>query len=178
MRNPQPKSIGEVSPSGDAILTKTLGEMTILLRQIHQSQQVPPMLLAQPRPPRIEGPSRPCGICACSSHYTFECPEIQEDNTLVVANPYPQRSTFHQGNQGSYPYGGNQGQGQRDNSNQRWQQPSQNHPFQSKQAYYHQRFQNQQPQFYQPPRSHQQPYQLQSLPYSKSNQQSHYQPPY
>ncbi|QHN81948.1 uncharacterized protein DS421_20g691390 [Arachis hypogaea] len=36
-RNPQPRSIGEVSPSGDAILTKTLGEMTILLRQIHQS---------------------------------------------------------------------------------------------------------------------------------------------
>ncbi|KAL4344640.1 hypothetical protein AHAS_Ahas11G0198600 [Arachis hypogaea] len=30
-RNPQPKALSEVSPSGDAILTKTLGEMTILL---------------------------------------------------------------------------------------------------------------------------------------------------
>ncbi|KAL4288364.1 hypothetical protein AHAS_Ahas19G0278800 [Arachis hypogaea] len=35
-RNPQPKALSEVSPSGDAILTKTLGEMTILLRQITQ----------------------------------------------------------------------------------------------------------------------------------------------
>ncbi|KAL4275809.1 hypothetical protein AHAS_Ahas20G0144300 [Arachis hypogaea] len=30
-RSPQPKALSEVSPSGDAILTKTLGEMTILL---------------------------------------------------------------------------------------------------------------------------------------------------
>ncbi|KAL4276168.1 hypothetical protein AHAS_Ahas20G0180200 [Arachis hypogaea] len=118
-RNPQPKSIGEVSPSCDAILTKTLGEMTILLRQIHQSQQVPPMVLAQPQSPCIEEPSRPCGICACSSHYTNECPQLHEDNTLTVANPYPQRSTFHQSNQGPYQYGGNKGQGWRDNSTQR-----------------------------------------------------------
>ncbi|KAL4337289.1 hypothetical protein AHAS_Ahas12G0095300 [Arachis hypogaea] len=93
--------------------------MTILLRQINQSQQVPPMLLAQPQPPQIEGPSRPCGICACSSHYTDEYPQIQENNTLVVDKPYPQRSTFHQSNQGSYQYGENQDQGWRDNSNQR-----------------------------------------------------------
>ncbi|KAL4315163.1 hypothetical protein AHAS_Ahas15G0157600 [Arachis hypogaea] len=31
-RSPQPKALSEVSPSEDAILTKTLGEMTILLR--------------------------------------------------------------------------------------------------------------------------------------------------
>ncbi|KAL4315321.1 hypothetical protein AHAS_Ahas15G0173400 [Arachis hypogaea] len=69
------------------------------------------MLLAPPQPPRIEGPSRSCGICACNGHYTDECPQIQEDNTLVVANSHLQRSNFNQGNQGSYHYGGNQGQG-------------------------------------------------------------------
>ncbi|KAL4397308.1 hypothetical protein AHAS_Ahas01G0178900 [Arachis hypogaea] len=37
-RTPHPKALSEVSPSGDAILTKTLGKMTILLRQITQSQ--------------------------------------------------------------------------------------------------------------------------------------------
>ncbi|KAL4329518.1 hypothetical protein AHAS_Ahas13G0308100 [Arachis hypogaea] len=31
-RSPQPKTVNEISPSGDAILTKTLGEMTIMLR--------------------------------------------------------------------------------------------------------------------------------------------------
>ncbi|KAL4329344.1 hypothetical protein AHAS_Ahas13G0290700 [Arachis hypogaea] len=35
-RSSQPNTLSEVSPSGDAILTKTLGEMTILLRQLTQ----------------------------------------------------------------------------------------------------------------------------------------------
>ncbi|KAL4373765.1 hypothetical protein AHAS_Ahas05G0114500 [Arachis hypogaea] len=41
VKNPQPKALSEFSPSGDAILTKTLGEMTILLRQITQGKQIP-----------------------------------------------------------------------------------------------------------------------------------------
>ncbi|KAL4371443.1 hypothetical protein AHAS_Ahas06G0166300 [Arachis hypogaea] len=74
-RNPQPKAISEVSSSGDVILTKTLGEMTILLRQITQGQQIPQALLSPPpQPPRIEGAPRSCGICACNGHYTNECP--------------------------------------------------------------------------------------------------------
>ncbi|KAL4344714.1 hypothetical protein AHAS_Ahas11G0206000, partial [Arachis hypogaea] len=36
IKNTQIKAIGEVSPFGDAILTKTLGEMTVLIRQITQ----------------------------------------------------------------------------------------------------------------------------------------------
>ncbi|KAL4293055.1 hypothetical protein AHAS_Ahas18G0089800 [Arachis hypogaea] len=50
--------------------------MMVLLRQITQGQQIPQMLLAPPQPPRIEGPSKSCGICACNSHYTIECPQI------------------------------------------------------------------------------------------------------
>ncbi|XP_016173155.1 uncharacterized protein LOC107615620 [Arachis ipaensis] len=131
-KNPQPKTLSEVSPSGDAILTKTLGEMTILLRQITQGQQIPQALICPPpQPPRIEGPPRSCGICACNNHYTDECPQLQEDTTLAVANPYPQIPNYNQ-------HGGNQNQGWRDNSNQRWNQAPQAQPYPRQQAYYHQ----------------------------------------
>ncbi|XP_015949429.1 uncharacterized protein LOC107474317 [Arachis duranensis] len=115
-RTPHPKALSEVSLSGDAILTKTLSEMTILLHQITQGQQIPQALInAPPQPPRIEGPPRICGACGCTTYYTDECPQIQEDTTLAVANPYPQRTNY---NQGPYQHGGNQNQGWRDNSNQ------------------------------------------------------------
>ncbi|KAL4314613.1 hypothetical protein AHAS_Ahas15G0102600 [Arachis hypogaea] len=127
--------------------------MTVLLRQISQRQQILPMLLAQPQPHRIEGPLRSCSVCACNGHYTDECSQIQEDNTLEVANSYPQRSNFNQSNQGSYQYGGNQGQGWKDNSNQRRQQSSQCHPFQPQQAYHYQPSQSQQA-YHQPPQPH------------------------
>ncbi|KAL4329948.1 hypothetical protein AHAS_Ahas13G0351100 [Arachis hypogaea] len=50
-RSPQPKAVNEVSPSGDAILTKTLGEMTIMLRQLTQGQQIPQALISAPPQP-------------------------------------------------------------------------------------------------------------------------------
>ncbi|XP_025692624.1 uncharacterized protein [Arachis hypogaea] len=166
-RSPQPKAFSEVSPSGDVILTKTLGEMTILLRQITQGQQIRQVLINAPaQPPLIEGPSRICGVCACNTHYTDECPQIQEDTTLVVAKPYPQRPNY---NQGSYPQGGNQSQGWRDNSNQRWNQVPQAQPNQNAQVYYHQHPQGQ-PQYQQP---YQQPPHPQSqVKYQHSNSRS------
>ncbi|KAL4315157.1 hypothetical protein AHAS_Ahas15G0157000 [Arachis hypogaea] len=110
--------------------------MTILLRQITQGQQILQALInSPPQPPRIEGTSRICGVCACNTHYTDECPQLQEDTTLAVANPYPQRPNY---NQGSYQHGGNQNQGWKDNSNQRWNQAPQAHPNQNAQVYYHQ----------------------------------------
>ncbi|KAL4373384.1 hypothetical protein AHAS_Ahas05G0076400 [Arachis hypogaea] len=76
-RNPQPEALSEVSPSGYAVLTKTLDEITILLRQITQGQQILQALLSPPpQPLRIEGLSRSCGICACNTHYTDECPQF------------------------------------------------------------------------------------------------------
>ncbi|KAL4287387.1 hypothetical protein AHAS_Ahas19G0181100 [Arachis hypogaea] len=145
VRNPQPKALSEVSPSGDAVLTKTLCKMTILLRQIPQGQQIPQALIAPPpqallappsQLPRIEGPPRSCGICACNTHYTDECPQLQEDTTLAVANPYPQRPNYNQ-------HGRNQNQGWRDNSDQRWNQAPKAQPYPSQQAYYHQASQGQ-----------------------------------
>ncbi|XP_015954691.1 uncharacterized protein LOC107479060 [Arachis duranensis] len=166
-RSPQPKALREVSPSRDAILTKTLDEMTILLRQITQGQQIPQALInAPPQPPRIEGPSRICSVCACNTYYTDECPQIQEDTTLAVANPYPQRPNY---NQGSYPQGGNQNQGWRDNSNQRWNEAPQAQPNQNAQVYYHKHPQGQ-PQYHQP---YQQPSQPQpQVKYQHPNSRS------
>ncbi|KAL4276268.1 hypothetical protein AHAS_Ahas20G0190200 [Arachis hypogaea] len=138
-RSSQPKALNEFSPSGDATLTKTLGKMTILLRQLTQGQQIPQALIsAPPQPPRIEEPPRICGVCACNTHYTNECPQLQEDTTLAVANSYPQRPNY---NQGSYKHGGNQ--------NQRWNQAPQTQPNQNSQVYYHQHPQGQ-PQYQQP----------------------------
>ncbi|KAL4293998.1 hypothetical protein AHAS_Ahas18G0184100 [Arachis hypogaea] len=72
------------------ILTKTLEKMTILLRQLTQGQQIPQALIvAPPQPPRIEGPPKICGVCACNTHYTDEYTQLQEDTTLAVANSYP-----------------------------------------------------------------------------------------
>ncbi|KAL4316005.1 hypothetical protein AHAS_Ahas15G0241800 [Arachis hypogaea] len=55
VRSLQPKAVNEVSPSGDAILTKTLGEMTILLRQLTQGQQIPQALISAPPQPLMSG---------------------------------------------------------------------------------------------------------------------------
>ncbi|KAL4276333.1 hypothetical protein AHAS_Ahas20G0196700 [Arachis hypogaea] len=106
--------------------------MTILLRKITQRQPIPQALIAPPpQPPRIEGPPRSCDFCACNNHYTDECPQLQENTTLAVANSYPQRPNYNQ-------HEGNQNQGWRDNSNQRWNQAPQDQPYPSQQAYYHQ----------------------------------------
>ncbi|KAL4391052.1 hypothetical protein AHAS_Ahas03G0206500 [Arachis hypogaea] len=121
--------------------------MTVLLRQITQGKQIHQALInTPPQLPRTEGPSRICGVCAYTTHYTDEYPQIQEDTTLAVANPYPQRPNY---NQGSYPHGGNQSEGWKDNSNQRWNQAPQAQPNQNAQVYYHQHPQGQ-PQYQQP----------------------------
>ncbi|KAL4276188.1 hypothetical protein AHAS_Ahas20G0182200 [Arachis hypogaea] len=72
VRNNHSKSVAKVSQS-DSALTKTLGEMTNLLKQIHQSQQSSPSMLSIQAPPQIlyiEGPPRLCGVWPCTLHYT------------------------------------------------------------------------------------------------------------
>ncbi|XP_016199862.1 uncharacterized protein LOC107640875 [Arachis ipaensis] len=113
-------------------------------------QQIPQALINAPSQAlRIEGPSRIYDVCACNTHYTDECPQLQEDTTLAVANPYTQRPNY---NQRSYQHGGNQNKGWRDNSTQRWNQAFQAHLNQNAQVYYHQYPQGQ-PQYQQPPQS-------------------------
>ncbi|XP_072062072.1 uncharacterized protein [Arachis hypogaea] len=94
-RNHHPRAINEVSSSGEtAALTKTLGEMTNILKQLQLNQQQPPPPQQQLSQQLV--PQRVCGIFSCYSHYTDECPNLQEDNTLVATNAY-----YNRPNQGS-----------------------------------------------------------------------------
>ncbi|XP_052118917.1 uncharacterized protein LOC127748435 [Arachis duranensis] len=128
----RPKTVNEVSTSSETTtLTKSLSEMISILRQLQLSQQQPQQpqpYQQQPPPPQQYNqqlvPQKVCGICSCYSHYTDECPSLQEDNTLVDTHNFYDRlnQRYYQGgnpNQG-YPYPGgsyNQGSG---NHNQNW----------------------------------------------------------
>ncbi|KAL4274687.1 hypothetical protein AHAS_Ahas20G0032100 [Arachis hypogaea] len=64
VRNNPPKSVVKVS-SSDSTLTKVLGEMTILLKEIYQGQKSSSSIKAIQAPPQIlqiEGPPRVCGF--------------------------------------------------------------------------------------------------------------------
>ncbi|MED6115725.1 hypothetical protein PIB30_093424 [Stylosanthes scabra] len=158
------KSLFEVSSSESSILAKALGEIASTLKEIRQGQQA--FSNAQrPQPPsQLGAPPRVCGICACNSHYTDECPQLQDDNTLAATNPLPNRAPYHPNNQGQY--GNSYNQGWMDNSNQRWNQPQQNQAYHNQPHYNQQTYQNP---LYQP--------QHQNQPYQPQNQQR-YQPPH
>nr|XP_025628414.1 uncharacterized protein LOC112721577 [Arachis hypogaea] len=107
--------------------------MTSLLKQLQVNQRQPPS--QQPLSPQNQQcqqfvPQKVCGICSCYSHYTDECPSLQEDNTLVATHNFYDRSYYERANQGyhnqgsnynqGYPQqGGNYNQGS-NNSNQGW----------------------------------------------------------
>ncbi|KAL4315047.1 hypothetical protein AHAS_Ahas15G0146000 [Arachis hypogaea] len=162
----RPRTVNEVSTSSETTaLTKSLSEMTSVLRQLQLSQQQPQQPQPQPQPQPYQQHSPPpqqhnqqlvpqkvCGICSCYSHYTDECPSLQEDNILAATHNFYDRPNqgYDQGgnpNQGNPYQGGsyNQGsgyhnqnwrdnhqQGNRDNNNngggQRWNNNSQNRP--------------------------------------------------
>nr|XP_029149664.1 uncharacterized protein LOC112757045 [Arachis hypogaea] len=129
-----PKAVNEVSFSGEtATLTKTLCEMTSLLKQLQVNQQQPPPSLQHQQSQQLV-PQKVCGICSCYSHYTDECPSLQEDNTLAATHNFYDHSFYERPNQGyhsqgsnfnqGYPQqGGNYNQGS-NNSNQGWRDSS------------------------------------------------------
>ncbi|QHO24441.1 uncharacterized protein DS421_12g372260 [Arachis hypogaea] len=132
-RSNHPRAVYEVSSSGEtATLTKTLCEMTSLLKQLQVNQQQPPSHQQPPPPPQHQQsqqlvPQRVCGICSCYSHYTDECPNLQDDNTLAATHNFYDRPFYDRPNQGYYSQGGNYNQGSnnfnqswKDNSNQGW----------------------------------------------------------
>ncbi|XP_057723998.1 uncharacterized protein LOC130939955 [Arachis stenosperma] len=129
------KSVVEPSPS-EASLTKALGDMTIILTQIHKDQKKFYSIQAVQAPPPVallEGPPRIYSLCSSTTHYTDQCHQIQEEHALVLANvnynnrpPYPSQSQNH------YPHGSNQHQGWRDNAQgnnqiQRWNNSPSHH---------------------------------------------------
>ncbi|XP_015970538.1 uncharacterized protein LOC107494014 [Arachis duranensis] len=111
----RPKTVNEVfSSSETTALAKSLGEMTNILKQLQLGQQQPyqqqPHQQQPPPPPQQYSqqlvPQKVCGICSCYSHYTDECPSLQEDNTLGATHNFYDRP-----NQGYYQQGGNFNQG-------------------------------------------------------------------
>ncbi|XP_015949298.1 uncharacterized protein LOC107474212 [Arachis duranensis] len=129
----RPRTVNEVSTSSETTaLTQSLNEMTSILKQLQLNQQQPqPQSYQQQHPPPPQQhnqqlvPQRVCGICSCYSHYTDECPSLQEDNTLAATHNFYDRPNqgYYQGgnpNQG-YSYQGegshNQGSG---HNNQNW----------------------------------------------------------
>ncbi|KAL4300278.1 hypothetical protein AHAS_Ahas17G0184900 [Arachis hypogaea] len=139
-RSNHPRAINEVSSSGEtATLTKTLCEMTSLLKQLQVNQQQPPFHQQPPPPPQHQQSHKlvlqiVCDICSCYSHYTDECPSLQEDNTLAATHnlfdrpfyDWPNQGYHSQGdnfNQGYPQQGGNYNQGS-NNFNQGWRESS------------------------------------------------------
>ncbi|XP_052116373.1 uncharacterized protein LOC127746585 [Arachis duranensis] len=105
----RPRTVNEVSTSSETTaLTQSLSEMTSILRQLQLNQQQPQQPQSyqqQPPPPQQHNqqlvPQKVCGICSCYSHYTDECPSLQEDNTLAATHNFYDRPNqgYYQGGQ-------------------------------------------------------------------------------
>ncbi|XP_015969945.1 uncharacterized protein LOC107493362 [Arachis duranensis] len=105
----RPRTVNEVSTSSETTaLTQSLNEMTSILKQLQLNQQQPqPQSYQQQHPPPPQQhnqqlvPQRVCGICSCYSHYTDECPSLQEDNTLAATHNFYDRPNqgYYQGGQ-------------------------------------------------------------------------------
>ncbi|MED6177105.1 hypothetical protein PIB30_094720 [Stylosanthes scabra] len=121
-----------------------------MLQELKESQQATPKFLTQPsqsfQPPQV--PAKHCGICSCNSHYTDECPRLQEDNVITSSHNYydgpPPNRQYQQQSQG-------------------WRDNQQGHSNSNQQPQYRQSYnnnnppQNSQNSRYQPPHS-KQPY--------------------
>ncbi|MED6207303.1 hypothetical protein PIB30_034504 [Stylosanthes scabra] len=71
-----------------------------------ESQQATPKLLTHPSQssPSPQAPPKHCRICSCNSHYTDECPQLQEDNVIASSHNYydgpPQNCQYQPQTQG------------------------------------------------------------------------------
>ncbi|MED6147689.1 hypothetical protein PIB30_046074 [Stylosanthes scabra] len=130
------RGVHEVAPSESAMLAKTLAEVVAMVK-----------------------PTRHCGICSCDSHYTDECPQLQDDNMVAAtqdffeptAKPPYNRQHRNQGWQDNQPIHGN---------------PPPQQQGQQRQPYTYSQPQNNQNVRYQPPDNRQQPYPSNNPPLS------------
>ncbi|XP_015970044.1 eukaryotic peptide chain release factor GTP-binding subunit-like [Arachis duranensis] len=178
----RPRTVNEVSTSSETTaLTQSLSEMTSILRQLQLNQQQPQQPQSyqqQPPPPQQHNqqlvPQKVCGICSCYSHYTDECPSLQEDNTLAAIHNFYDRPNqgYYQGgnsNQG-HPYqGGNYNQGG-GYHNQNWRDNHQQGNRYNNNNGGGQRWSNNSENF-----SQNRPYNSQNQPYNPQNPQRNYQ---
>ncbi|MED6146150.1 hypothetical protein PIB30_031847 [Stylosanthes scabra] len=97
------------------MLAKTLAEVVAMVKEIKDGQQAYAANLKQNSNNSYVKPIRHCGICSCDSHYTDECPQLQEDNMVAAtqdffeptANPSYNRQYRNQGWRDNQPIRGN-----------------------------------------------------------------------
>ncbi|MED6210938.1 hypothetical protein PIB30_068874 [Stylosanthes scabra] len=84
------RGVYEIAPSDATVLAKSLADIASMLREMKESQQATPKLLTQPSQssPPPQAPPKHCGICSCNSHYTDECPQLQEDIVIASSDNY------------------------------------------------------------------------------------------
>ncbi|MDV3200583.1 MAG: hypothetical protein Q8875_03035 [Pigeon pea little leaf phytoplasma] len=73
------RGVLEVITSESDMLAKTLAEVVAMVKEIKEGQQAYTTNLKQNSNNAYVKPIRHCGICSCDSHYTDECPQLQED---------------------------------------------------------------------------------------------------
>ncbi|MED6139565.1 hypothetical protein PIB30_085050 [Stylosanthes scabra] len=99
------KGVYEVTPSESTVLAKSLVDIASLLKEIKEGQKSPSTLLkCQPNTSQ-QKPAKRCEICSCNSHYTNECPQLQEDNTIASTHNFFDGTTIPPYNKQYYTQG-------------------------------------------------------------------------
>ncbi|MED6149917.1 hypothetical protein PIB30_067197 [Stylosanthes scabra] len=98
-------------------LLTQLVDIAEMLKEIKEVQQVTPTLLKRQPDNSQQKPVKHCGICSCNSHHTNECPQLQEDNTVVSTNNIYDATTIPPYNKQYYTERG------RDSQPDRWIPP-------------------------------------------------------
>ncbi|MED6189275.1 hypothetical protein PIB30_094270 [Stylosanthes scabra] len=145
------KGVFEVTPSESTILAKSLVDIAAMLKEIKEGQAAASKPLRQHANTCQQVPVKHCGICSRNSHYTDECPQLQEDQTIAASHNFYDNQQSPPNNRQYYP----QPQGWHDNQKNRWNPPQQPQQNQFHQPYTYNQPQNPQNQRYQPPHTRQ-----------------------
>ncbi|MED6163530.1 hypothetical protein PIB30_080855 [Stylosanthes scabra] len=139
-------SVFEVTPSESTILAKSLVDIAGMLKEIKEGKAAASKSLTQHANTSQQVSVKHCGICSCNSHYTDECPQLQEDQIIAASHNFYKNQQSPPNNRQYYP----QPQGWRDNQQNRWNPPQQPQQNQFRQPYTYNQPQNPQNQRYQP----------------------------
>ncbi|MED6176202.1 hypothetical protein PIB30_085805 [Stylosanthes scabra] len=138
------KGVFEVNPSESTILAKSLVDIAAMLKEIKEGEAAASKPLTQHANTSQQVPVKHCGICSCNSHYTDECPQLQEDQTIAASHNFYDNQQSPPNNRQYYP----QPQGWRDNQQNRWNPPQKPQQNQFRQPYTYNQPQNPQNQRY------------------------------
>ncbi|MED6188064.1 hypothetical protein PIB30_082475 [Stylosanthes scabra] len=102
-------------------LIESMADNNQHFKEIKEGQAVTPKPLTQHANTSQQVSVKHCGICSCNSHYTDECPKLQEDHTIAASHNFYENQQSPPNNRQYYT----QPQGWRDNQQNRWNSPQQ-----------------------------------------------------